>query len=208
MTVVTSVAAGLYVFGFGGHARSVVDVAYAAGYRQIVFVDPNVRPGENFGGFSAVTALASAEPDWLGHVALGDSARRRDLTETLSIPLATLIAPSATIGIEAILKGGVFVGHHAHVGPAARIGRGVIINTGASVDHETIVGSFSHVAVGATVAGRCRIGDNCMIGAGAAFIDGISIGDNIVVGAGATVVADLAVAGTYVGTPARRIERP
>lgn len=207
MTPATNGAAGLYVFGFGGHARSVADVAIAAGYQRIVFVDAGARAGETFAGFPSVTALTDPQPGWLATVAVGDAAKRRALTDGLAVRLATLVAPTATVGVEAVLDDGVFIAHHAHVGPAARIGRGAIINTGAIVDHESVVGAFTHVAVGATVAGRCRIGANSMVGAGASVIDGVTIGDDVVVGAGATVVADIPEPGTYVGTPARRLER-
>lgn len=199
---------GLYVLGFGGHARSVADIALSMGIRQLAFVDDNARAGEAFAGHPVVRHLpVSPAAGWLVFPALGDNARRRALCDEQTLTLATLVAPDASIGIESVIRAGVLVARHAHVGPAARIGQGAIINTGAVIDHETQIGDFTHISINATVAGRCRIGANVTIGAGATVIDGISIADGVTIGAGATVVADIVQPGTYVGTPARPIAR-
>ncbi len=199
---------GLYILGFGGHARSVADIALAMGVEQLVFVDENARPGEEFAGYPAIKQLPTVPLlGWLAFAALGDNLRRHSLCDRQPVPLATLVAPDASIGIEAIVNEGAMVAHHAHVGPATRVGRGAIINTGAIVDHECDVGDFAHVSINAAVAGRCRIGAHVMIGAGATVIDGISIADSVIIGAGATVIADIVQPGTYVGTPARPLAR-
>jgi len=204
--VTPSTPPGLYILGFGGHARSVADIALTAGIRQLLFVDATAGPGEGFAGFPAVAAMpAIPTPEWQCIVALGNNAQRRALSDRQTLAQARLIAPSATVGIEAQIGAGVVVAPHARIGAAARIGRGAIINTGAIVDHETEIGEFTHVSINAAIAGRCRIGSNVMIGAGATVIDGITIGDDVTIGAGATVVADIVDAGTYLGTPARRV---
>jgi UDP-N-acetylbacillosamine N-acetyltransferase len=195
---------GLYILGFGGHARSVADIALATGIRQLIFVDDNARPDEEFAGYPVVRHLqAPHSAGWLVFAAVGDNAGRRSISDVQTIGLATLVAPDASIGIESRIGAGALVARHAHVGPGAKIGRGAIINTGAVVDHEAQIGNFAHISINATVAGRCRIGADVMIGAGATVIDNISIADGVTIGAGATVVADILQPGTYVGTPAR-----
>lgn len=197
---------GLYVLGFGGHARSVADVALAAGVKGLLFVDPNAMPDEEFAGFAVVSSMPHpASVDWKVFSALGDNLRRKQALDNVALPSVVLVSPTATIGRLAELGEGTFVGHHAHVGPAARVGRGAIINTGAIVEHECDVGAFSHISVNAAVAGRSRIGANVVVGAGATVIDGIRVCDNVVIGAGATVVDHIVATGTYVGTPARLI---
>jgi UDP-N-acetylbacillosamine N-acetyltransferase len=198
--------AGLYVLGFGGHARSVADVAVASGITQLVFVDANAKPGESFADCPAIVALpAKPEAGWQLFPASGDNTQRQEQVAHAGLPVATLIAPTAYLGLRAEILSGAFIAHHAHIGPAARIGRGTIVNTGAQVDHESVIGDFSHVSVNATIAGRCRIGGFVMVGAGATVIDRIRICDNVTIGAGATVVRDIVEPGTYVGTPARRL---
>jgi len=199
------VKTGLYILGFGGHARSVADIAMAAGVQELVFVDPAATPGASFAGFPAVTEIPGCLPEGWGILpAIGDNHRRRAACDGVAA-LATVISPDASIGVAASIGSGTVVARHAHIGPNARVGLGVIVNTGAVVEHDCEVGDFTHVAVNATVAGSCRIGANVMIGAGATVIDGISICDNAVIGAGAVVVGDLTEQGVYVGTPARRI---
>jgi UDP-N-acetylbacillosamine N-acetyltransferase len=39
---------GLLILGFGGHARSVADVAIASGITQLCFIDANAKPNESF----------------------------------------------------------------------------------------------------------------------------------------------------------------
>lgn len=207
MTSARIIAPGLYIFGFGGHARAVADVAIAMGYPRLVFVDPAAHAGDNFAGFPAVTVLDNPDPDWPAIVAIGDTATRRRVAGTLEMRSTAIIGPSATVGLSSVIEAGAFIGQHAHIGASSRIGKGSIINTGAIVDHDCSVGDYAHISVAATVAGSCRIGANSMIGAGATVIDRVSIGEDVIVGAGATVVNDLSDPGTYVGTPARRLER-
>ncbi|WP_141056031.1 NeuD/PglB/VioB family sugar acetyltransferase [Tepidiphilus succinatimandens] len=202
---------GLAILGFGGHARSVADVALELGIRSLRFIDENARPGEHFAGFVVVKDLEYPLPSgWAAFPALGDSVRRQHLVQFAlrnNIPLATLIAKSAYIGREATVAKGVFIGNNVSVGPATRLGIGCIINTSAVVDHESVIGEYTHVSVNATVAGRCQIGNNVMIGAGAVIIDGIHIADGVIVGAGAVVVHDIDEAGVYVGVPAKCLNR-
>jgi sugar O-acyltransferase (sialic acid O-acetyltransferase NeuD family) len=194
----------LLVLGFGGHARSVGDVALAAGVKRLLFVDPQTRPNESFAGFPVHAKLRrDLAGDWWAFSALGDNGLREQQCVSAPFPLATLISPDATIGIEVEIGPGTFVARKAHVGPLAKIGTGVILNTGSIVDHESIVGDYTHISVNSTVAGRCRIGRHVMLGAGAVVIDNVSICDDVIVGAGAAVVTDITESGTYVGIPAR-----
>lgn len=203
--MIPSQEAGIYFLGFGGHARSVADIALAAGVKDMIFVDAQARQGETFAGFPTLNLLpAPLAVGWSVFPAMGDNLGRRAAFELQDISVK-LISPTATIGILAQVGVGTMVGHHAHLGPAAVVGCGVIINTGAIVEHECQVGDFSHISVNATVAGRARIGSNVFLGAGATVIDKVSICDNVVVGAGATVVDHILAPGTYVGTPARPV---
>ena len=201
----------LVILGCGGHARSVADVALAAGYRHLLFIDDHARPEERLLGHPVERELPGTMPGgWRWIAAAGDNVlRRRQLAAAAGNgwgagALATLIAPTATIGSGAYIGAGSFVAHHAHIGPLAHIGAGVIVNTGAIIEHDCVVGDHAHVSVNATVAGKSRIGARCFICAGATVIDDIRIGDDITLGAGSVAIASIDIAGTYVGQPARR----
>lgn len=198
----------LLLIGFGGHARSVADVALAAGFEQLLFVDEHGAAGQSFAGFPVAGEMPPAEEGWPCMPCAGRNEWRREQLARLAAgrrPVATVISPRATVGVGAQIGAGSFVGHHAHVGPLARIGAGSIVNTGAAVEHDCVLGECCHVSVNATVAGRCRLGNLVFVGAGATVIDGVSIADEVTVGAGGVVVANIGAPGTYVGVPARML---
>lgn len=200
---------GLCVLGFGGHARSVLDVAVAVGIQNFLFVDAHAAPGETLLGFPTQTMFPEILPSgWGVFPAAGSNARRREQVEWVlqaGWPLATLVSPMASIGVGSALEPGCFVGHHAHVGPMARIGKGCIVNTAAVVEHEAVVGDFSHVSVNAVIAGRSRIGCSVMVGASASVLDGLTIVDDVTIGGGGVVHRSIDLAGVYVGVPVRRV---
>lgn len=200
--------AGLVVLGFGGHARSVADVALRAGIDRLLFVDEAARPGEGFAGFVAQRHWPELQPGWCAFPASGDAGRRKDLmsaAEARGFEICALLSPSAYVGVEAVVHKGAMIAHRAHIGPGATIGAGAIVNTAAVIDHETQIGEYCHIAVNATVAGRCVIGRGVMIGAGAVVVDNVRVCDGVTVGAGTVVVRNITEPGTYVGSPARRL---
>ncbi|HEF4759231.1 TPA: NeuD/PglB/VioB family sugar acetyltransferase [Pseudomonas putida] len=200
---------GLLILGFGGHARSVADVALSVGIPQLCFIDSNARPGEMFCSFPVKAAFDfELEEGWAAISASGNNLKRAEHVAWLEgngLPVATLISSFATIGVGAQIAVGSFVAHHAHVGPMATIGAGCIINTGAVVEHECAIGAFTHVSVNSVVAGRSSVGNRCFIGAGATVIDGINLANDIVLGAGGCATRDLDTGGVYVGVPAKRV---
>lgn len=204
--------AGLIILGFGGHARSIADVALANGVTALLFVDANARDGEQFLGFEVQREYRGVVPEgWACMPAAGENRRRQAQVQAISRagwPLATLISKTATIGAGAVVSDGCFVAHHAHVGPMSRIGTGCILNTGAIVDHDSTVGDYVHISVNTTVAGNCRVGDFVFLGAGATLIDGGVIANDVTVGVGGAVIAPIDQPGTYVGVPVRRITPP
>lgn len=199
---------GLLVLGFGGHARSVADVALACGIKHLLFIEPNARAGENFLGHVVQSDWpdAAAFSDWRFLPASGSGTmREQQMRDALARGWrpATLIAPTATIGAGAQVGEGSFVAQHAHVGPMAQVGTACIVNTGAAVEHEVTVGSYSHISVRSVVAGRAKVGAFCFIGAGAIIIDKMQVADGVTLGAGGVAASHLLEAGVYVGVPAR-----
>lgn len=199
----------LLILGFGGHARSIADVALSTGIEQLLFIDKNAKDGENFLGFPVLRTFESPLADgWKVLPALGDNKQRKALIETAESrgwALATLIAPTATIGKGSMVSPGCFIAHQAHIGPMARIGVGSIINTGAIVEHEAIIGDYAHISIGSSIAGRSMVGDFCSTYAGSVIIDSLKICNDVVVAAGAVVVRDIIEPGVYMGVPAKRV---
>ena len=201
--------AGLVIYGYGGHARSVADVAIAAGIANFIFVDSNARDGETFLGFAVKREIQETLPaGWQCFAAAGDNRARQlqvDAIIARGWALATVVAPTSTVGAGAAIAEGCFLAHHSHIGPLVTIGRGCILNTGCIVEHDCRVGDFTHVSVNSTVAGACTIGSFVFLGAGSVVKDGCSVPDQTICGAGTVVTRSLATSGTYVGAPARLV---
>ncbi len=199
----------LIILGFGGHARSIADVALAAGIKKLLFIDENAQDNEYFLDFPVVRSLDPAiAAIYPCMPASGDNRQRQQQVETIiqsGYQLATVIAPTATIGVGAVVDSGCFIGHHAHIGPLVKIGRGSIINTSAVVEHDCLIGDYVHISVHSTIAGRSQIGNRCFIGTGATVIDQLKVGAEITIGAGSVVINSLLSAGTYVGVPVRKV---
>lgn len=194
------------MFGCGGHARSVADVALAAGYSELLFVDPAARDGETLAGARVVRTFDPSFGAQAAIIGVGDNRKRVALfaeARHLGLPLPPLVAPNATIGLAATIGEGTFIGRGAHVGPFVRVGEDAIVNTHAVIDHDSQVGAHVHIAVNASITGGCRVGDFAMIGAGAVLRDGVHVCAEAIIGAGAVVVADIIEPGVYVGVPAR-----
>lgn len=197
----------LIILGCGGHARTIANAAAATGYKNLYFVDSAARPGEVMLGWPVLDATSAMELPGTAAIAAsgnpGLRAHQLECIEKAKLRLVSIIAPTAIVGLEARISGGVFVGFGAYVGPRAVLEQGCIINTSAVVEHDARIGTLTHISVNATVAGSVRIGQRCFVGAGATVIDGLEISDDVTIGAGATVVKHLKQPGVYLGCPAR-----
>ena len=195
----------LIVYGCGGHARSVAEVALANGKTRLVFVDSRAKANETIFGFPVVTSFQDENAGII--IAIGDNEKRASLFgRFLPQQCESIVAHDAYFGRDVVIGRGSFVGHGAYLGPGVTADVNSILNTRCVIEHESRVGAHCHIAINATVAGRCQIGDFVTLGAGVTVIDNISICSNVFVGAGATVTRNLDTAGLYVGVPARKIK--
>lgn len=201
----------LLIWGAGGHAKVVADLARACGWEIVGFLDEDpLRHGQLFygapilGGCNHLTA-PSTDRTCQVIVAIGGNAARDRCIETTQregyiVPV--LIHPSAVVSPTAHLESGTVVMAGAIVQADTRIGVGGIINTGASVDHDCVLGRCVHVAPGARLTGQIQVGDQTLIGVGAVVIPRTRIGQRCTVGAGAVVIHEVLDGQTVVGVPA------
>jgi sugar O-acyltransferase (sialic acid O-acetyltransferase NeuD family) len=141
-------------------------------------------------------------------VAIGAPAKRRRIMSKLadlSVPLVTIVHPSAEVGPRATIGSGAIICPRALVTCDVTIGAGAIVNYGAMIGHDGEVGDAAFIAPGAHIAGNVTIGRCADVGIGASVIQGVTIGEYAVVGAGAVVIRDVEPGATVVGVPARPI---
>jgi len=113
--------------------------------------------------------------------------------------------------------GGVIIEHGVSIAAYVAIDRAVVGNTligeGTKIDHHVHiahgakVGRHCLIVAGAVLGGSCEIGDYSYIGMGALIKNKIKIGKNCMIGMGAVVVKDVPDGETWVGNPARKLEK-
>jgi UDP-N-acetylbacillosamine N-acetyltransferase len=203
----------LLIWGAGGHAAVVADVARGAGWTVLGFIDD--RPG----GTVATTVYGLPVYDrnaaetmvrrGVHHaaVAIGDPRvrlRKAALLEEWGCTLPVIVHPRAIVADSASLEAGALVCSGAVVAPLARVGRLSIVNTLASADHECELAEAVHLCPGVHLAGRVRVGRGTWVGVGSSVRDGVRLGEWCYVGAGAVLVADLPDFSLAYGVPAKR----
>lgn len=199
----------LIIWGAGGHAVSVANVAWSVGYEVKNFVDQNKMGRELLGipiigGFSEID-----DPFKYSHgIAVGDnSARERILNALLNefkgLDFPVLIHETATISFFSNVGEGTVVMPHAVVGPNSTVGKFCLINTRASVDHDCVVQDFASLAPAAVTGGAVSIGKRSVISIGATVKHGIEIGDDSVLGAHSYLNKNLSSNQVAYGSPAK-----
>ncbi len=196
------------LIGSGGHCRSVIALLSHHSYLIDGIYDSNFKSAEMIleiplrGDLSALPANQGIV------LAIGDSEARRQLFEKYYsfIIKEPIIHPTVhiekyvTIGESNNIFAKVFINN------SVEIGNNNLINSGAILEHEVKIGSHNHISISATLLGRSQIGDNCFIAAGSIIKEKVKICSNVIVGANSFVAQDITEPGTYVGSPARKVQ--
>jgi len=198
----------LTIIGASGQGKVVAEVAEKNGYDEIEFLDDN-ESLESCGKWAVVGTSEKAEAcENALFVAIGNSEIRKRLMERYADKfMPVLIHPSAVVSDDAAIGRGSVVMAGAIINPGTSIGEGCILNTVSSVDHDCIVEDYVHIAVGAHLCGTVKVGAVTWVGAGATVCNNVNICGNTTVGAGAVVIRNIEQSGTYVGIPAKIINK-
>ena len=203
------------VIGGGGHAKVLISLIRKLRWSIAGYVDP--RDGDPLLGVPCVgdddrlRGLLEDHPGMCAAVGIGkvDASPRRSQLQaritSLGYTFPTFVSPQAVVNDDVTLGPGTVVFDGAIVNPSVVAGAACIINTSATVEHDCQLGDNVHIAPGATLSGGVVVGDHTFVGAGAVVIHAVRIAPGCLIGAGTVVTTDLAVPGTYVGAPARRI---
>lgn len=188
----------LYIYGNGGHAKVVADIARANGYDNLIFLDDNSDMKFN-----------SNLPKHPIIIAIGNALIRQKLQILVlssGFELITLIHPTAVIGSDVTIGNGSVVMPGAIINAKSTIGNGVIINSGAIIEHECTIGDFTHICPGVAIAGGSLVGERSWIGIGSSVIQNITIKPDITIGAGSVVVKDILEGSLAYGNPCRVVK--
>lgn len=203
----------IVLIGGGGHAQSVMAMLEnreaIAGYTA---PEPSEGIGMQYLGTDE-DALANIRPEDADiHICVGFTAGcslalRRRIADRMEIyRQRTLIAPSAWVAPGTSIGDGCAIMARATVNHC-EIGGMCIVNTGAIIEHGCRLEENVFIGPGAILCGEVTVGADSFIGAGATIRQGVTIASGTVVGMGATVTESITDPGTYIGCPAKKIER-
>lgn len=188
----------LYIYGNGGHAKVVADIARANGYENLIFLDDNSQ-----------TKFSPNLPKHPIIIAIGNALIRQKLQSlvlTNGFELATLIHPTAIISNSVQIGAGSVIMPGVIINANSVIGGGVIINSGAIVEHDCFIDDFAHICPGVAIAGGVSIGKRSWIGIGSNIIQQIKIKQDITIGAGSVVVSDILEGALAYGNPCKVVK--
>jgi sugar O-acyltransferase (sialic acid O-acetyltransferase NeuD family) len=117
------------------------------------------------------------------------------------------IHPAAVVFDRVIVGGGSTIMPGGVIQPDTQIGRYTHINMGVTIGHDVSIGDYCVVNHNAGISGNVRIGNGVLIGAGAVIRENLTIGDGATVGMGAVVTKNVPPGETWVGNPAKLMQK-
>lgn len=187
------------LIGYGGHAREVMSQMgeILPCYVDDEYVNNNTLP------------LSTIDPiEYEFMVAIGDPKLRYDMVKKLpnNIKYFTFIHPTAQLMDNNITIGnGSFIGANSIITCNVKIGEHAILNRGNHIGHDSVIGNYFSAMPGAIISGNCIIGDLVYIGTNSSVKEKIRINSFTTIGLNAGVIKNIDLPGTYVGTPAKKI---
>ncbi|MDO4174404.1 MAG: acetyltransferase, partial [Eubacteriales bacterium] len=209
----------LYIIGAGGFGKEVACLVERINkikptWNLKGFIDDDIeRHGHIEGGYVVI-----GDCDYLNNLtketwavcAIGSAKIRKLVIDKFSnnryLHFATLIDPSAMLlNCKSIGKGSV-VWAGSILSVDSFIGDHVIVNLACTIGHDVQLNDFVTVYPGTNISGNVVVGECSELGTGMQIIQGKTIAPQSIIGAGAVVVKNIEEAGTYVGSPAKKIK--
>jgi sugar O-acyltransferase (sialic acid O-acetyltransferase NeuD family) len=199
------------IFGAGGFAQEVYWLAKQCGREVDAFID--INPG----GYWYNTKIESEDYfDPSKHqavVAVANPKVREKIVHQIQNRygmscFTTLISPSANLMSDDIaIAQGTIICANCIITCDVSLGFHTQLNLATTIGHNTKVGDYFTTAPGVHISGKVLAGRRVYMGTNSSTIEDLQIADDITIGAGACVTKSLLESGTYVGTPAKKLEK-
>jgi sugar O-acyltransferase (sialic acid O-acetyltransferase NeuD family) len=190
--------------GNGGHAREEMS---QMGEHLTRFVDHKYWDGLD----PYVKPLREFDPEeWELMVAVAESSARFDIVSRLpsNTRYFSFIHQTALIMDSNVEIGyGSFIGAYSILTTNIKIGNHALLNRGNHIGHDCEIGDFFSAMPGSIVSGNVKIFDCVYLGNNSTIKEKISINSHCTVGMNAAVIKNINEIGTYVGVPAKKINR-
>ena len=202
------------IIGSGGHTRVVLESAILQKINIIKIIDINKTASKNEKLFGVpisndLNEIYHYNKDKISlFISIGDCLLRKKYFNFFlkkKYNFLNVIHPECKISNSAELGSGIFVNSNAVINAQARIDDNTIINTSAIIEHESIIGKHTHIGPGSIICGRTEVKDEAFIGAGSILLPKITVGKKTIIGAGSILIKNASSNGTYVGSPANKI---
>lgn len=192
------------LIGNGGVAREFMAQMGKSDMKRFVDIDYIEQNQSN------VFPLTEFDPEQMtACIAIGDGDLRRQIVRKLPshTEYFTFIHPtSLLLGENIIIGPGSFLSAYSIISENCILGAHSYINRSAQIGHDSVCGKYFTLLPGAILSGYCTIGENVSVGSNAVIKERIEMADNVTIGMLSCVTKQLRFAGTYVGTPAKRIK--
>ena len=200
------------IYGCAGLGKSVLHALLASGRRVLGFVDdftntqlPRLYSVHDHSvlPFEQMLAAQGRYAEWV--VAIGENGVRKFISQKLQrldLPFATVIHPSAEMGLGVSVGSGSIVLPGAVIGCDTQIGRHAIVCARTSIDHDCVIGDYVYISPGSTVCGYVNLQPGVFVGAGVVVGPNVEIGRWTSCGAGAVAIKSLPSQCVAYGCPA------
>lgn len=184
----------LIIFGAGGHAKVIVDIAIKNGYEIAGFLDDNDDISEviSFKRLGKISDCEKYKDTHVFAIGIGNNAVRKNIYEKYSdLNYVTLIHPTASIGLNVEIGKGTVVMPMTVVNACATIGEFCVVNSGVVVEHDCTVSDFTLLASNSTLCGGVKVGSEVWIGAGSSVKTLVEICDKAIIENGVVVTRNI-----------------
>lgn len=131
----------------------------------------------------------------------------QSLKENPKIDFPVIICDNVSIADSVFIGEGTIICEYSLISTNTNIGKHCIIDYHCSIGHDVVIKDLVTIYPGSNIAGNILIDKFVEIGSGVQIIQGKNICSKVVIGAGSVVIKNICNDGTYVGVPAKRIEK-
>jgi len=122
--------------------------------------------------------------------------------------LARYVSSRAFVWDTARIGDNCFILENNVIQHGVNIGNDVVLWSGNHIGHRTTIEDHVYISSHCVISGYCRIGEYAFLGVNSTYNDRITVAPNCIIGSGAVVIRSTEEGKTYVGNPAKPLEKP
>lgn len=207
----------LAIFGTGGFAKELLDLAIDQGYVDICFLEKEKYHEQFFLGFPIlVESVVVTQPEVDFVIGIADPKIRKkiyDCYSNLNYPNLVHSQASLGYGVKEVLNKnhGIIIAAGARVTNSCQFGNFIIISFNSTVGHDCKLDCYVSIMPGVNISGCVQLEEGVYIGTNVTILPGNLdkpkiLGKYSMIGAGAVVLKNTLAHTTYIGAPAKELK--